>query len=677
MPARRRGAPDLHVGEHITVQPPYPATPTTTASRARAARPLATNRSTNRSTKRATDFANSAAHHLAHALRRASPAAAGLLLAATVGCAAAASSASPRTNGTVLAAPGPISLNPAVPLPAQHRRWIDSTLAALSLRERVAQMVMVWVLGDFTNAREPRFLKIVEQVQRDGVGGVVMSLGSPIEVAAKLNYLQARAKVPLLVGSDVEPGLGRLEGGFFSAAYPSAGSATVLPSNMAIGATGRVEDAETAGRITGTEAMAIGIHMAFAPVVDVNNNPNNPVINIRSFGEDPRLVAQMAAAFVRGLQSTGAAATAKHFPGHGDTDTDSHLGLPVIPVQRARLDSVELLPFAAAIAGGVSGMMTAHIALPNAYGDSVPATLSARIMQNLLRDSLAFRGVTVTDAMTMDGLSKGYGVEESSVRAVEAGNDILLMPPDVTRAIDAVVRAVESGRLASSRIDVSVRRILELKLRTGAVSRPIVSLDALRDAVATPAHLASANAIAQRAITLLRDSASLVPVTRTSSVMILTYAADAEMVAGTAFTSEVRAQGVRVRHVRLSPHANDVELDSLVRDTDRVDRVIVYTYTRTLEGEGRLAIPSQIAAFIGKLAVSGKLIVVAGGNPYQVRQVSQIPTYMVTFGRGEALERAAARALFGSAPISGHSPVSLPGYFSRGDGIMREARGTP
>jgi len=295
----------------------------------------------------------------------------------------------------------------------------------------------------------------------------------------------------------------------------------------------------------------------------------------------------------------------------------------------------------------------------------------------LLRDSLAFRGVTVTDAMTMDGLSKGYGVEESSVRAVEAGNDILLMPPDVTRAIDAVVRAVESGRLASSRIDVSVRRILELKLRTGAVSRPIVSLDALRDAVATPAHLASANAIAQRAITLLRDSASLVPVTRTSSVMILTYAADAEMVAGTAFTSEVRAQGVRVRHVRLSPHANDVELDSLVRDTDRVDRVIVYTYTRTLEGEGRLAIPSQIAAFIGKLAVSGKLIVVAGGNPYQVRQVSQIPTYMVTFGRGEALERAAARALFGSAPISGHSPVSLPGYFSRGDGIMREARGTP
>ncbi len=536
-------------------------------------------------------------------------------------------------------------------------------------------MVMVWVLGDYTNAREPGFLKIVEQVERDGIGGLVMSLGSPIEVAAKVNYLQGRAKVPLLVGSDVEPGLGRLEGGYFSQTYPSGGTATVLPSQMAIGATGRVEDAEDAGRITGTESLAIGIHMAFAPVVDVNNNPFNPVINVRSFGEDPRLVSEMAAAFVRGVQSAGAAATAKHFPGHGDTDTDSHLGLPVIPVPRARLDTVELLPFAAAIRGGIAGMMTAHIALPVAYGDSVPATLSPRVLQGLLRDSLAFRGLTVTDAMTMNGIAKGYGAEESSLRAVEAGNDILLMPPDVTTAIEAVVAAVNSGRIAPARIDASVRRILELKLRTGAIARPIVSLDALRDSVATPAHWATANGIAERAITLLRDSASLVPVAGSASVLLVTYAAEGEVAAGAAFSAEMRRQGGRVRSTRLSPQSSQANLDSLVRLSESVERVVVYTYTRTLEGEGRLAIPAPIAAFVEQLAATGKLLVVAGGNPYQLRQMPQATTYMVTYGRGEALERAAARALFGAAPITGRIPVTLPGFFSRGDGLMRELRG--
>jgi len=538
-------------------------------------------------------------------------------------------------------------------------------------------MVMVWLLGDYTNAREPGFLKLVDQVRNDGVGGLVMSLGSPIEVADKLNYLQSQAKVPLLVGSDVEPGLGRLEGGFFSATYPTAGAATVLPSNMAIGATGRLEDAEVAGRITGSESRAIGIHVAFAPVVDVNNNPANPVINVRSFGEDPVRVSQLASAFVRGVQDAGVAATAKHFPGHGDTDTDSHLGLPVIAVARARLDSVELKPFAATIAGGIAGMMTAHIALPLAYGDSVPATLQPRILQGLLRDSLGFRGATFTDAMTMEGLKKSYGLEESSIRAIEAGNDVLLMPPDVNKAIDAVLGAVNSGRLTPERIDASVRRLLELKLRTGAVARPTVSLTALRDSVATPEHIAAANAIATRAITLLRDTMAVIPVARTANTLVFVYAADGEQAAGVAFSSEMRARGSRVRSVRLSPHANVAELDSMMRDVRRVDRVVVYSYTRTLEGEGRLAIPSQIADFIGQIAATGKLIVVAGGNPYQLKQIPQVPTYMVTYGRGEALERAAARAIFGLAPISGHIPVSMPGFFVKGDGLMRDTKANP
>ena len=612
---------------------------------------------------------------------------AAVLNASLLGCASvqpttapggARSATSDRTpNRTKSTPPGALSLDPAVALPAPHRRWIDSTLASLPLRDRVAQMVMVWVLGDFTNARNPGFAKIVDQVQREGVGGLVMSLGSPIEVAEKINFLQRHARIPLLVASDVEPGLGRLEGGVFSPASYGGGSATVLPTNMAIGASGRVADAEAAGRITGIESRAIGIHMAFAPVVDVNNNPSNPVINVRSFGEDPRAVSLLASAFVRGVQATGVAATAKHFPGHGDTGTDSHLGLPVIMVDRARLDSVELVPFAATIRAGAAGMMTAHIALPVAYGDSLPATLSPRIMQALLRDSLAFRGLTVTDAMTMEGLAKGFGVEESVLRAVDAGDDVLLMPADVTKAIDAVVRAVEAGRIAPARIDISVRRILELKLRTGAIARPIVSLDSLRAVVATPEHWAMADTIALHAITLLRDSAALIPAAVNSRVLLLTYAADAELVAGATFATQLRAMAATVRSVRLSSHSSLGELDTLEQDAQRFDRVIVYSYTRTLEGEGRLAIPAQIAAFVNRLALSGKLIVVAGGNPYQLRQMPQVGTYLATFGRGEALERAAVRAVFGVAPITGRIPVSLPGYFTRGDGLTRDAIRNP
>lgn len=573
--------------------------------------------------------------------------------------------------------PGPLSLDPSVPLPAGHRRWIDSTLATLSTRERVAQMVMVWVLGDYTSARDPGFLRITEHVRTDGIGGIVMSLGSPIEVAAKVNYLQDRARIPLLVSSDVEPGLGRLEGGVFAPSLMSGGNATVLPTNMAIGATGRVEDAEAAGRIIGQESRAIGIHMAFAPVVDVNNNPSNPVINVRSFGEEPQAVARLSAAFIRGVQAAGVAATPKHFPGHGDTDVDSHLGLPVISVPRARLDSVELVPFVASVNAGAAGMMTAHIALPRAYGDSTPATLSARVMGGLLRDTLRFQGITVTDAMTMQGIARGYGPEESILRAVEAGDDILLMPSDATRAIDAVVRAVESGRISRARVDGSVRRILELKLRTGAISRPVVSLDALRDSVATPANWSTAHGIAARAITLLRDSLSLVPAARTGTTLIVTYAPDAELTAGSWFTAEARTFAPRGRTVRLSPRAGAMALDSLVAESAAAERVIVYTYTRTLEGEGRLAIPAPVASAISRMAAGGRLIVVAGGNPYQLRQMPGVSTYLVTYGRGEALERAAARAVFGASDIGGRVPVTLPGFFARGDGLTRRAGATP
>ncbi len=627
------------------------------------------------------------------------------LAAPLAGAACASSGAGARPPAPVTAVRGPVGADPqpsasalagapgrrgpargalARPLSPAEARWVDSTIAALPLRDRVAQLVTVWVLGDYVNRDDPSFVQIRRWIGADHVGGVIMSLGSPLEVAAKVNAMQRLAlatpsRIPLLVSSDLEPGLGRFEGGVFTPQLWSAGTATVLPTNMAVGATERPEDAESVGRVIGKEARAAGVQVVFAPDADVNNNPANPVINVRAFGEEPQAVARMTAAFVRGLQGEGVAAVAKHFPGHGDTDADSHVALPVVRSDRARLDSVEFVPFRAAIAAGVAGVMTAHLALPAVQGDTgrlnyVPATLSPRVMTGLLRDTLHFAGLTVTDALTMEGIGQGYPVDRACALAVAAGDDILLMPTDVPRCVDGVVAAVDRGTIAPARIDAALRRLLTLKARTGALAEPITDLEALRDVVGAPAHWAIAREIAARAVTLLRDTAQLVPARGVRAITAVVYAPDNEITAGQSFLAELGAGAARVRTYRISPRSSPAALDSIGAAARASDRLVVMTYTRTFEGNGRLAIPAHVAAWIDRQAeATRRVIVVAGGNPYVIRQFPHVGTYLVTYGRGDALERASARAVLGRAAITGHAPVSLPGYFARGDGIAREA----
>lgn len=573
----------------------------------------------------------------------------------------------------------PPVLAPGTPLSVAQQRWIDSTFRSLTLRQQVGQMVMMWVLGDYTNTDDPTFAEIRRWIVDDGIGGVSMSLGSPIEVAAKINAMQRMARVPLLVSADLEPSLGRLEGGVFTHYLMDAGGATVFPTAMAIAATGRDEDAFEVGRIIGREARAVGIHINFAPTVDVNNNPSNPVINTRSFGEDPERVSRLSALFVRGSQEAGTIATAKHFPGHGDTDVDSHVGLPVVRADWSRLSSNELLPFRAAVEAGAAMVMSAHIALPAIEGDtSTPATLTARVMSGLLRDSLRFRGLAITDAMTMDGVGKGYGVEESSVLAVKAGADIILKPGDVPRAIDAVVKAVESGDIPRARIEQSVRRVLELKARSGVAFQRFTSLDVLRDVVGAPAHRAAATDIAQRAVTLLRDRGEVLPIAGRRS-LIVQYMPETELRAGRIFAAAIRAAAPDARIVRIGPAASPGLLDSLQRMADDAERVVLAAYVRRIEGEGRPSIPVHIAEWMERVAAadamspSTKVAMIAFGNPYLIRQVPSVATYLVTFGVGDALESAAAQAILGRAAIGGVSPVSLPGFFSRGDGLRRPA----
>lgn len=594
-----------------------------------------------------------------------------LILGGAAACAPAgrASTGPASTPGPMFREAGNVDLR--IPLTASQSRWIDSTLATLTLRERVGQLVWRWVLGDYASIDDTSFAAAQSDVANLGIGGITMSLGSPIEVASKINALQRLAKVPLIVSSDLEPNLGRLEGGIFSHYLIDGGGATVLPNAMAIAATGRDEDARDAARIIAREAKAVGIRVNFAPTVDVNNNPANPVINVRSFGEEPQRVARLAALFVRGTQEEGVIATAKHFPGHGDTDVDSHGGLPVVGATRARMDSVELVPFRAAIAAGVGMVMTAHIALPAVQGDSTtPATLAPRVLTGILRDTLRFTGVTVTDALTMEGVGKGYTQEESAVQALQAGAEILLMPRDARRAIDAVVAAVERGEIEPARVERAARRVLEMKARTGVPAHRFASPDEVRTVVGRKEHRATAQDIAQRAVTLLRDSAGLVPL-NARRVMLVQYAPETELRAGRYLPVELRAGGAELRAWKVGPRTSPAELDSIGRAVRGAERIVVAAYVRRIEGEGRNAIPAHIAAWVDSLGATERLVFIALGNPYLLRQVPRVKTYLMTYGVNEVLERAAARAILGRARIGGKTPVGLPGVFARGEGISR------
>ena len=390
-------------------------------------------------------------------------------------------------------------------------------------------------------------------------------------------------------------------------------------------------------------------------------------------------MSRLSALFVRGSQEAGTIATAKHFPGHGDTDVDSHVGLPVVRGDWSRLSSTELRPFRAAVEAGAAMVMSAHIALPAIEGDtSTPATLTARVMSGLLRDSLGFRGLAITDAMSMDGVGKGYGVEESSVLAVQAGADIILKPSDVPRAIDAIVKAVENGSIQATRIQQSVRRVLELKARSGVAFQRFTSLDALRDVVGAPAHRALAADIAQRAITLLRDSGNVLPIADRRT-LVVQYVPETELRAGRVFAVALRSASPNVRIVKIGPSASPGLLDSLEAMSRESERVVLAAYVRRIEGEGRPSIPVHIADWMNRVAAadsvgpSTRVAMIAFGNPYLIRQVPSVGTYLVTFGVGDALESAAAQAVLGRAAIGGTIPVSLPGFFSRGDGLRRPA----
>ncbi len=563
------------------------------------------------------------------------------------------------------------------PLSAADAQWVDATLASLSLREKVAQLIMPWVAGEYAAVGSPEFEQVRKWVQDDGVGGVVMSIGLPHSYAAKLNHMQRLARVPVLVASDMENGTGMRLGNSY--ALPSLlpqGGGTVFPPVMAIGATRSEALAYELGRVLGREARAVGVHINFGPVLDVNSNPLNPIINTRSFGEDPQLVARLADAYIRGARATGLMTTGKHFPGHGDADTDSHIDLPAIRGDRAHMNSVDLPPFRAAVADGVDGIMTGHIAAVGILGpEAPPATLSPYFMTGVLRDEMQFKGLLITDAMTMGGVAKRYGGSEPLILALEAGADILLMPRNVEDAITTVLGAVRSGRIAEARIDSSARRILTAKARAGLRTGRLVNLDSVDEIVNVPAHAAVARQVAERSLTLARDDGHLVPLDPVmKKVLSICYADANDLTAGRVFDQDLRSGGFAVTSIRVDNRTTLAEYDALRTLADSADMVIASAYVSPREASGKIGAEGGLPALIEALSAARKrVIAVSFGTPYLLSAFPSVPAYLLAWGGAPVSQRAGAAALMGRIPITGRLPISLPPWLTFGAGIDRAA----
>lgn len=539
---------------------------------------------------------------------------------------------------------------------------------------------MVWpnLYGDYVSADAPAWRRLVHDVADLQVGGLLISVGSPIEIATKLNALQKLGPLPLLVASDLEFGAGmRARGGYFLPNAIDLGGATVFPPQMAFGATGDTTLAYEEGRITAVEGRALGIHVDFAPVLDVNNNPNNPVINTRSYGEDPRQVAAFGREFIRGAQDHGMVATGKHFPGHGDTDVNSHLGLPVVSATRSRLDSVELVPFRGAIDAGVGAMMTFHGSLPALDSSGAPATLSPVILTGLLRDQLHFRGLIVSDAMDMRALLDHYGASESVKKAVAAGADVVIQLVDALDAIDAIATGVSEGRYTESRLDTSVRRILSLKHAMGLERRRVVNVDSLREVVGDSANRVVAQRIAERSITVVKDSLRLLPLgrlTRQARVLSVTIAHRPDLAAGATFAAELRKTFPNLRSEFIDADEPGDSPWRLLHEADSADVTIVGAYIGQSDHATTLSAPGTIASFVSQLVDRGaKPAVIAFGNPYFLLQVPRVPAYVVAWGGLPVSQQAAARAILGAIPINGRLPISIPPYAPLGAGISLPA----
>jgi len=571
-------------------------------------------------------------------------------------------------------------------------KWAEKTLRKLTLEEKVGQLFMIWCRVSFLNVENPEYLEMRDAIEKYHVGSFAMTVhedgsflrrSEPYEAAELLNRLQQDSRLPLLFAADFERGVSmRLMG------------TTAFPHAMAFGADGKLEDAEAFGRITAEESRAIGVQWNFFPDADVNSNPANPIINTRSFGEDPTQVGDLVAAYIKGAHEAGMLTTVKHFPGHGDTATDSHLGVATVHVDRAHLDSIELPPFQKAISAGVDAVMVAHVTVPALDADpNHVATISPSIVFDLLQKQLGFKGIVVTDALDMAGLTHLFSknIGRAAVESFKAGNDLLLIPADLPASYNAMIQALQSGEISRERLDQSVLKILKIKASLGLQDARMVEIGAIANLVGKPKNLAFGQQVADSAITLVRDNGKILPLqsegtpkpglpyttqekTGNQTVAVL-FSDNVRTDSGRVFSSELRGRIADARVLYVDPQIAAGMSDDVLKAVDEAKTVIAGVYVVPVPGKtgNNTAMPDATAALLRQILdrAAVKTEVIAMGNPYLASEFPKIENYMCTFSNSTVSEIAAVQALFGEIAIHGHLPVSIPNVAQRGAGIER------
>lgn len=561
----------------------------------------------------------------------------------------------------------------------------DKQLAKMTLDEKIGQMIHVGVNATYLNQDSAAFKELKRQVTENHIGGIIVFVGGVYDTVHLMNRMQGEAKIPLLISADFETGVAmRMQ------------DTVNFPWNMAIAATGNPEFARREGAIAAKEARALGIHWNFAPVVDVNNNAENPVINVRSYGEDPIQVGKFATEFMRGLQSGNVLATAKHFPGHGDTAVDSHRGLPVIDFSRERLEKTEFVPFREIINNGIGSVMISHISMPQldseevrplkkaekaAYAESevitdaatIPATLSKNIVTGILKNDMKFDGLVVTDAMDMSGLTLYFGAEEAAVRAVLAGNDVLLKPSSADAPIRGIREAAKSGRISEQRIDESVRKILAWKNKLGLEKRQFTPLESIDKTVASTETAKLSGEIANSAITLVKNEDQIFPVkSGTKAVVLCISNGEDRNFIGNTFVSTLRRNGIEVERVVIDMRSNEKEIEEARTKLKSSNLVIAGLFGRVRSGaKNSVGLPETGEKLLREVLKSdSKVISVAFGNPYLLNSFPEMKNYAVSYGDMPSLQRATADAISGKIGFNGKLPISI-GKYKIGTGLNK------
>ncbi len=566
---------------------------------------------------------------------------------------------------TAVKAKTPVSPKAAVaPLPHLPRNTpleVRNLMRRMSVREMAAQLVIIPFYGDNPASKRREYQEFLRQVKVNGVGGLILlnrvqngvvRNAEALAVAAFLNRMQKEAKLPLIVGGDFERG-----------ASMRVTSTARFPHAMAFGAANDLAATRAVGAATAREARALGVHWVFAPVADVNNNPGNPIINTRSFGEDPKLVAAHVKAFIEGAHAAkrdGVLVTVKHFPGHGDTATDTHIGLARITGDKERLNAVELVPFRAAIAAGVDGIMTGHLSVPAIEEKEIPATVSASVITGLLRKELGFEGLTITDAMDMQGLSKQFPPGEAAVRALEAGVEVLLIPTSPDAAIKGVVDAVRSGRLPVEKLHSAVAHLLSAKHRLGLFQNRLVNLEGVSEQIDAPELTDLAQSVAEKALAILKNEPAQIPLSDPASACLVTLAEGRYSTSGKKLIEEALTRAPKMKTMWLDPSLKLPDLEEAAADLKNCGSVVIAAFVTVSSYRGDVSLPGNFTSFVERVSQGpAPVTLCALGSPYVLSKFPQAAAQVATFSTTVTSETALARGLFGEVQMKGRPPVTI------------------